>query len=115
LFPKFTSIDANASMLAALPTAQRDALIKAAAATGPRSAAGLPALEGADAAALCKQGIRFATATQADLDALVAAEKPVYDALSASPVSARIIAGLRALKQQAGLGSGLTIPAGCGA
>jgi TRAP-type C4-dicarboxylate transport system substrate-binding protein len=115
LFPKFASIDANAAVLAALSPAQRDALTKAAAATGPRSTAGLAALEGADAAALCKQGIRFAAATQADLDALVAAEQPVYDALSASLVSARIIAGLRALKQQAGLGSSLTIPAGCGA
>jgi TRAP-type C4-dicarboxylate transport system substrate-binding protein len=115
LFPKFASIDANAAVLAALSSAQRDALIKAAAATGPRSTAALRALEGADAPALCKQGIRFATASQADLDALVAAEKPVYDALSTSPVSAQIIAGLRALKQQAGLAPGLTIPAGCGA
>jgi TRAP-type C4-dicarboxylate transport system substrate-binding protein len=113
LFPKFASIDANAAMLAALPAAQRDALARAAAATGPYSTARLKALEAADAAALCKQGIRFASATQAELDALLVAEKPVYDALAADPVSASIIDGVRALKQQGDLGSGLTVPAGC--
>src|SRR5918995_5784652 len=113
LFPKFASIDANAAMLAALPAAERDALAMAAAATGPHSAARLKALEAADAAALCRQGIRFATATQAELDALVAAEQPVYDALSTDPLSASVIDGVRALKQQDGLGSGLTIPARC--
>jgi TRAP-type C4-dicarboxylate transport system substrate-binding protein len=113
LFPKFASIDANAAMLAALPAAQRDALAKAAAATGPYSTARLKRLEAADAAALCNQGIRFATATHAELDALVAAEQPVYDALSTHPVSASVITGVRALKQQGDLGSGLTIPAGC--
>jgi TRAP-type C4-dicarboxylate transport system substrate-binding protein len=114
LFPKFASIDANAGVVAALPAAQREALIRAAAATGPHSTAALKALEDANAAALCKQGIRFATATQADLDALVAAEQPVYDALAADPVSAQIIARLRVLKQQAaGAGSRLRIPAGC--
>ena len=115
LFPKFASIDANAAMLAALPAAQRDALAKAAAATGRYSTARLEVLEAADAAALCKQGIRFAAATQAELDALVAAEHPVYDALSTDPFSANVIAGIRVLKQQGGLGSGLTIPARCGA
>jgi TRAP-type C4-dicarboxylate transport system substrate-binding protein len=115
LFPKFASIDANAAMLAALPAAQRDALAKAAAATGQYSTARLEALEAADAAALCKQGIRFATATQAELDALIAAEQSVYEALATDPVSANVIAGIRALKQQGGLGPGLTIPARCGA
>ena len=104
---------ANAAMLAALPAAQRDALAKAAAATGPYSTARLKALEAADAAALCKQGIRFATATQAELDALVAAEQPVYNALATDPVSADVIDGVRALKQQGDLESGLTIPANC--
>jgi TRAP-type C4-dicarboxylate transport system substrate-binding protein len=113
LFPKFASIDANAAMLAALPAAQRDALARAAAATGPRSTERLRAHEAGDAAALCKQGIRFATATQAELDALVAAEQPVYEALSTDPVSEDVIDGVRALKQKGGLGSGLTIPAGC--
>jgi TRAP-type C4-dicarboxylate transport system substrate-binding protein len=113
LFPKFASIDANAAILAALPAALRDALAKAAAATGAHSTAGLRALEAADAAALCRQGIRFATATQAELDALVAAEQPVYDALSTDPLSASVIDAVRALKQQGELGSGLTIPAGC--
>jgi TRAP-type C4-dicarboxylate transport system substrate-binding protein len=113
LFPKFASIDANTAMLAALPAAQRDALAKAAAATGPYSTARLKALEAADAAALCKQGIRFATATQAELEALVAAEQPVYDALARDPVSASVINGVRELKQQGDLGSGLPIPAGC--
>ena len=113
LFPKFASIDANAAMLAALPAAERDALAMAAAATGPHSAARLKALEAADAAALCKQGIRFASATQAELDALLAAEQPVYDALSTDPVSASVINGVRALKQQGNLGSGLTLAAGC--
>jgi TRAP-type C4-dicarboxylate transport system substrate-binding protein len=113
LFPKFASIDANAAMLAALPAAQRDALAKAAAATGPYSTARLKALEAADAAALCKQGIRFATATHAELDALIAAEQPVYDALSTDPVSASVITGVRALKQQGDLRSGPTVPARC--
>jgi TRAP-type C4-dicarboxylate transport system substrate-binding protein len=113
LFPKFASIDANAAMLAALPAAERDALAGAAAATGSYSTARLKAFEAADAAALCRQGIHFATATQAELDALVAAERLVYDALSIDPVSASVIAGIRALKQQGELGSGLKIPAGC--
>jgi TRAP-type C4-dicarboxylate transport system substrate-binding protein len=113
LFPKFASIDANAAVLGSLPTVQRDALVHAAAATGPRSTERLQALEAADAAALCRGGIRFASATQAELDALLAAEQPVYDALAADPVSADVIDGVRALKQQGDLGSGLTIPAGC--
>jgi TRAP-type C4-dicarboxylate transport system substrate-binding protein len=113
LFPKFASIDANAAMLAALPAPQRDALAKAAAATGRYSTARLEALEAADALALCKQGIRFAAATQAELDALVAAEQPVYEALSTDQVSASVIAGIRALKQQGDVGSGLTIPPRC--
>jgi TRAP-type C4-dicarboxylate transport system substrate-binding protein len=113
LFPKFASIDADTPKLAAHPAAERDALAKAAAATGPHSAAQLKALEAGDAAALCRQGIRFASATQAELDTLVAAEQPVYDALAADPVSADVIDGVRALKQQGDLESGLTIPAGC--
>jgi TRAP-type C4-dicarboxylate transport system substrate-binding protein len=113
LFPKFASIDANAAMLTALPAAERDALAKAAAATGPRSTERLRTHEAVDAAALCKQGIRFAAATQAELDALLAAEQPVYDALATDPVNASVIADIRALKQQGNLGSGLTIPAGC--
>jgi TRAP-type C4-dicarboxylate transport system substrate-binding protein len=115
LFPKFASIDANTTTLGSLPAGQRDALAKAAAATGPRSAERLQALEASDAAALCKQGIRFATATQSELDALLAAEQPVYDALATDPVNASVIDGVRALKQQGEHGSGLTIPAGCGA
>ena len=113
LFPKFASIDANAAMLAALPAAQRDALVQAAAATGPRSTERLQTLENADAAALCRAGIRFASATRAELDALLAAEQPVYDALSTDPVSADVIDGVRALKQPGNLGSGLTVPARC--
>jgi TRAP-type C4-dicarboxylate transport system substrate-binding protein len=113
LFPKFASIDANAAMLTALPAAERDALAKAAAATGPRSTERLRAHEAADAAALCKQGIRFASATQAELDALLAAEQPVYDALATDPVGASVIDGARALKRQGGLESGLPVPDRC--
>ena len=113
LFPKFASIDANTAVLSSLPAVQRDALARAAAATGPRSAERLQALEAADAAALCKQGVRFATATQAELDGLLAAEQAVYKALSTNPVSASVIDGVRALKQRGDLGSGLTIPADC--
>jgi hypothetical protein len=50
LFPKFASIDANAGVVAALPAAQREALIRAAAATGPHSTAALKAVYDALAA-----------------------------------------------------------------
>jgi hypothetical protein len=55
------------------------------AATGPHSAVGLADLEDANVAALCRQGIRFALATQPQLDALAAAQKPVYDTLATDP------------------------------
>ena len=113
LFPKFASIDANTAVLGSLPAVQREALVQAAAATGPRSTERLQALENADAAALCRAGIRFASATQAELDALLTAERPVYDALAADPVSADVIDGVRALKRQGGLESGPTVPARC--
>jgi hypothetical protein len=82
-------------------TLSAQALGDAAAATGPRSATRLELLENGDAAALCGQGIRFATATQAELNALVAAEKPVYDSLAADPSSAQVIEQIDALKQEA--------------
>jgi TRAP-type C4-dicarboxylate transport system substrate-binding protein len=113
LFPKFASIDVNAEVMNGLAAPLRDALRAAATATGAHSAAGLADLEDADAAALCRQGIRFASATQAQLDALVAAEQPVYDSLAADPGTASLIEGVRALKQQGGLGAGLTVPANC--
>jgi TRAP-type C4-dicarboxylate transport system substrate-binding protein len=91
----------------------REALAGAAAATGVQSAAGLADLENADAAALCRQGIRFASATQAELDAMAAAEAPVYAALAADAGTAALIDGIRALKQQGGLGAGLTVPPSC--
>jgi TRAP-type C4-dicarboxylate transport system substrate-binding protein len=113
LFPKFASIDANAPMVNGLAAPLREALAGAAAATGPHSSAGLADLEDANAAALCRQGIRFASATQAQLDALAAAEKPVYDTLAAAAGTASLIDGIRVLKQQGGLGAGLTVPANC--
>jgi TRAP-type transport system periplasmic protein len=113
LFPKFASIDVNADVMDGLAAPLRDALAGAAAATGAHSAAGLADLEDADAEALCRQGVRFVSATQAQLDAIAAAEQPVYDTLAADPGTASLIDGIRALKQQGGLGAGLTIPANC--
>jgi TRAP-type transport system periplasmic protein len=113
LFPKFASIDVNADVMDGLAAPLRDALAGAAAATGAHSAAGLADLENADAAALCRQRVRFVSATQAQLDAIAAAEQPVYDTLAADPGTASLIDGIRALKQQGGLGAGLTIPANC--
>jgi TRAP-type C4-dicarboxylate transport system substrate-binding protein len=113
LFPRFNSIDASAQVLNGLPAPLREALAAAAAATGPHSTADLADLDNANAAALCRQGIRFASATQAELDALAAAEKPVYDTLAADAGTASLIDGIRALKQQGGLDAGLTVPANC--
>jgi len=113
LFPKFASIDANAKLLDGLAAPLREALAGAAAATGPHSTAGLAGLQDADAAALCRQGLRFASASQAELDALAAAEKPVYDTLAADAGTASLLDGIRALKQQGGVSAGLTVPANC--
>ena len=41
-------------------------------------------------------------------DAIAAAEQPVYDTLAADPGTASLIDGIRALKQQGGLGAGLS-------
>jgi hypothetical protein len=101
LFPKFTSIDANTAMLAGLPDAQR---------TGSRRRRGRdgsPLRHTARAARerRCRRAVRAGNPlrdrpTQAELNALVAAEKPVYDSLAADPSSAQVIEQIDALSRK---------------
>lgn len=114
-FPKVIAIDANERAFQALTPAQQTALRGAAQATAERSTAAAAAREKADAAALCRAGLKFAAATPARLGALVAAVQPVYEALGRDPLTARLVADIRALKQRTAHGPGLALPPGCSA
>jgi TRAP-type C4-dicarboxylate transport system substrate-binding protein len=114
-FPKVASIDANKAAFDALTPAQQSALRAAARSTTAHSLAGVAAREDADAAALCKSGVRFAAATAAQLAAIVAATQPVYDQLAGDSLTGRLIEEIRALAQRTARGPGLAVPPGCSA
>jgi TRAP-type transport system periplasmic protein len=114
-FPKPASIDVNEAAFAKLTPAQRSVLRRAASATAAYSIDRLTAQQGADAAAICKQGIRFATATPAALAALFAAEQPVYNQLAQDPLTAHVLSEIEALKQQTPAGQPVSLPPGCAA
>jgi TRAP-type C4-dicarboxylate transport system substrate-binding protein len=112
-YPKVIAIDANEAAFDELTPAQRTALREAADATADRSTAAAAARDQADAAALCRAGLRFPRATPAQLAGLVAAVDPVYDALARDRLTARLVEEIQALKRQTAPGPGLAVPAGC--
>ena len=112
-YPKVIAIDANKAVFDELTPAQRTALRDAAQATAARSTAAAEAREKADAAALCRAGIRFTTANPAQLARLVAAVDPVYDALARDRLTARLVGEIQALKRRTAPGPGLALPGRC--
>jgi TRAP-type C4-dicarboxylate transport system substrate-binding protein len=112
-YPKVIAIDANQAAFDGLTPGQRTVLGEAAQATAARSTAAAAARERADAAALCRAGVKFARATPAELAALVHAVDPVYEALARDRLTARLVAGIQALKQRIAPGAGVALPASC--
>ena len=112
-FPKVVSIDANQTAFAGLAPAQQAALRAAARATSARSLAWLAAREDADAAALCRAGMKFPAASPMQLSAIAAAVRPVYRQLAESALTARLIEQIAELKERTRPGAGLAVPAAC--
>jgi TRAP-type C4-dicarboxylate transport system substrate-binding protein len=99
-FPKAVTIDVNAASYRSLTPGQRGILARAARETAQYSIAELAKQESIDAAAICKSGIRFARAKEADVAAIEAAEQPVYDRLRKDPSTGRVLAQIEGLKRQ---------------
>ncbi len=112
-YPKPLSIDVNKTVFAGLTPAERRDLQAAATATARKSIELLDSQQNADAAAICKGGIKFARATPSALVALEAAVQPVYRTLSENPLTGRVISQIEALKRSTPAGGSLSIPAGC--
>jgi TRAP-type C4-dicarboxylate transport system substrate-binding protein len=92
LFPKYESIVVSARAWGELSGEQRDAVRAAARDTVASAATALPAQERDQLARLCRAGIRVATPTTAQLDALAEAAQP-----AASDLDTRTVDALRAL------------------
>jgi TRAP-type transport system periplasmic protein len=112
-FPKVASMDVNKDVFDALTAAQQTAVRAAARATAAHSLVSVAARDDANAVALCRSGLRFATVTSSRLAEIVAATRPVYSQLAQAPLTAQLIEEIAALKQRTARGSGLGVPAGC--
>lgn len=102
LWPRAITVAMNRRSFAALTDRQRAALLGA----GPQVLVPMiNSVVGADATAeaesLCAGGLRFVRAMPQDLAALQRAMEPVYATLESDPLTARLIAEIRRLKQAA--------------
>jgi TRAP-type C4-dicarboxylate transport system substrate-binding protein len=112
LWPQMDVLLASPDSLARLTERQRGWLRQAADDAANRS----PALADKDARAIdiaCQGGSRFATATEADLQALRAAFEPAYAELEQRPRTKAFIARIRALKLATAHERAPAIPSGC--
>jgi TRAP-type C4-dicarboxylate transport system substrate-binding protein len=111
LWPQVLAIVGNPRRLAALSSEQRDSLTRA---VGETAAASTGLVKGDDGfiADLCRQGARFATASDADILGLRDAFVPVYRALQTDPETAQLISRIELLKQPSSAGV-VVIPDGC--
>jgi TRAP-type C4-dicarboxylate transport system substrate-binding protein len=112
-FPKAVTIDVNAAAYRSLTPRQRAILARAARETQQYSITELTKQEAIDAAAICKSGIRFAKATDADIAAIEQAEQPVYDQLQNDPLTGRVVTQIQALKKQFPGSATVSVPAAC--
>lgn len=114
LWPKMTVFVLNQHVYDSLSDEQRGWL-KAAVAAGVAASTQFPYDDSAVAAQLCGSGVRFATASAAQLSDLKAAVQPVLDGLAADPVTApEYRAVVAAVAAHPGEDS-ITVPAGCAA
>lgn len=111
LWPQMLAIAGNPKSLASLSSEQRDSLARA---VREAAAASTGLVKGDDGfiADLCRQGARFANASDADIRGLRDAFGPVYTDLRRDPETAQFIAEIEQLKL--GISTpAVTIPDGC--
>jgi TRAP-type transport system periplasmic protein len=97
LWPRPLVLFANGKAWASLTSAQRGILRQAAAGDLAPETQVVRDNEGADTAILCRRGLRFLTASPADLLALRQAVQPVYDQLQRDPQTRRYIQQITAM------------------
>lgn len=111
LWPETQALIINPDVLASLTDAQAGWLHDAAADAAGRSAE-LHDVDEDLTVEACESGARFAEASEAQLAALREAVAPVYDDLTADPLTAELIAEIDSLKQTVDV-QPLSIPDGC--
>ena len=99
LWPRPLVLFANGKAWAALTAAQRRILAQAVTDDVAAQTQFVRDNEGVDTAILCRRGLRFLTASPADLLALRRAVQPVYDQLERDPQTRRYIRQIEAMRQ----------------
>jgi TRAP-type C4-dicarboxylate transport system substrate-binding protein len=112
LWPQTVALVANPRRLSSLHADQRAWIRRAAAEATVRSTSFFDD-DASIAAAVCKNGARFANASAADLRALRRAFAPVYATLERDPPTKTFIASIERLKRSTAPGPPLSIPAAC--
>jgi hypothetical protein len=102
LWPRAVTLVMNKRSFAALSAKQKSALTDAAPAAIPPTVKALQDLDRATSQVLCRRGLRFVTATDADLRSLRDAVGPVYANLERDAQTKRAIARIRSLKGRLG-------------
>jgi TRAP-type transport system periplasmic protein len=111
LWPQVLAIVGNPKRLASLSGEQRDSLTRALREASAVST-GLVKGDNGFMADLCRQGARFANASDADIRGLRDAFAPVYRNLQTDPETAQLISQIEQLKEPSSTGV-LAIPDGC--
>lgn len=111
LWPQVLAIVGNPKRLASLSSEQRDSLIRAVREAAAAST-GLVQGDNGFVADLCRQGARFANASDADILGLRNAFAPVYRDLQTNAETAQLIAQIEQLKQPSSTNV-VAIPDGC--
>jgi TRAP-type transport system periplasmic protein len=113
LWPQTLAVIGNSDRLARLTTEQRGWLTQAIHETAARSS-GLVNGDAGYVSVLCREGSRFANASDSDIAALRGAFAPVLNGLEQDAQTKEFIAEIARLKQQIAPGKALVIPSDCG-
>ncbi|TCM42784.1 TRAP transporter substrate-binding protein [Kribbella sp. VKM Ac-2568] len=113
LWPRTVAVFANTDRLGRLDATTRDWVARAAADASTWSAVHASDQVSRQIQQVCGQGVRIATATPAQVDALRAAAEPVYVSLRADPALAKTLTRIETLVRSAGQAVTAPVPAAC--